>query len=326
MTKALVSFIAFFASTLLADPQPLKSFRVAVEVPGQDQLRFGTLSLTPEGVKFDSDELLFTVPLKDMDDIQVAGFRERFLTLLVRKDSEFARSYAFLFSDRRSGMTNMSSLSFQLGPKETLRTAVENGRAYREQIADQLPANKAAPGVLPPEAPRTARAAVTPADAPPPAFPKTASDLPHPTPALPSSQPPRELFRLSGRYVEKRKGLSSLVITGTPGDLVFFEDAIGFRSQAQNPHLGPDKAAFIQDGYLKFRVGDKDIESVSYQPVTSNNTVLVLTINRKSGFYAQSKPLLTETKNDNELVFLVPSGSSQSQLPGYFHSRISTVF
>ncbi len=43
----------------------------------------------------------------------------------------------------------MSSLSFQLGPKETLRTAVENGRAYREQIADQLPANQAAPGAFP---------------------------------------------------------------------------------------------------------------------------------------------------------------------------------
>jgi len=326
MNKALVSFVALLASSLLAEPQPVKSFRVAVEVPGQDQLRFGTLSLTPEGVKFESDELLFTVPVKDMDDIQVAGFRERFLTLLVRKDSEFARSYAFLFSDRRTGTTNMSSLSFQLGPKETLRTAVETGRAYREQITDQLPANQASPGALPTEATRTARAAVIPADAPPPGLPKTTSDPPHTTPALPSSQALRELFRLSGRYIEKRKGLSSFVLTGTPGDLVFFEDAIGFRSQAQNPHLGADKAAFIQDGYLKFRVGDKDIESVSYQPMTSNNTVLVLTINRKSSFYAQSKPLLTETKNDNELVFLVPSGSSQGQLPGYFHSRISTVF
>ena len=116
------------------------------------------------------------------------------------------------------------------------------------------------------------------------------------------------------------------MITGTPGDLVFFEDAIGFRSQTQNPHLGTDKAAFLQDGYFKFRVGDKDIESVSYQPVSSNYTVMVLTINRKSSFYAQSKSLLTETKNDNELVFLVPSGSSQSQIPGYFRSRISTAF
>ena len=59
-----------------------------------------------------------------------------------------------------------------------------------------------------------------------------------------------ELFRLSGRYVEKRKGLSRLVITRQPGDLVFFEDAIGFRSQAHNPHLRPDKAVFIQDGYF----------------------------------------------------------------------------
>jgi len=326
MNKALLSSIVLLASSLLAEPQPVKSFRVAVEVPGQDQLRFGTLSLTPEGVRFDSDELLFTVPLKDMDDIQVAGFRERFLTLLVRKDSEFARSYAFLFSDRRSGVTNLSSLSFQLGPKETLRAAVENGRAYREQIANQLPANQTAPAALPIEAPRTARAAMIPADPPLPALPKTTSDPQRTTPVLPSSQPLHELFRLSGRYIEKRKGLSSFVLTGTPGDLVFFEDAIGFRSQAQNPHLGADKAAFIQDGYLKFRVGDKDIESVSYQPVTSNNTVLVITINRKSSFYVQSKPLLTETKNDNELVFLVPSGSSQSQLPGYFHSRISNVF
>ena len=133
MNKIFVWFTALFVGTLLADPPSIPPLRVGVEVPGQDQLRFGTLTLTPESVKFDSDELLFTVPVKDLEDVQVAGFRERFLTLRVRKDSEFSRSYAFLFVDRNSGLTSSLSLSFQLGPKETLRMALEAGNTYREK-------------------------------------------------------------------------------------------------------------------------------------------------------------------------------------------------
>ena len=56
--------------------------------------------------------------------------------------------------------------------------------------------------------------------------------------------------RLEWLLRRKAQGSQQLSYHRQPGDLVFFEDAIGFRSQAHNPHLRPDKAVFIQDGYF----------------------------------------------------------------------------
>ena len=329
-----------FIFPMLADSNTIPPLRVAVEVPGQDQLRFGTLSFAAEGVKFDSNELLFTVPINDMEDIQVAGFRERFLTVVVRKNSGFSRSYAFLFADSRIGMSNSLSLSFQLGPKETLRTALEAGTQYREQVADQLRANSpAAPEPSSPSSPGIIRSAGPPpgvigsinsspvrVDPPLPRLPRTSEDKKKEAATSSAPQPSRELFHLSGRYLEKWQGVGSVILAGTPGDLVFFEDTLGFRSQVQNPRLGPNKTPFVEDGYLKFRIRDKDIENATYHAVNSKDAVLTLSINRHSSFFAEAKALLTETKSDNEVVFLIPAGSSQYQLPNYFHSRVGIGF
>ena len=327
MSKIFVFSLVLLARCSLADPSSLPSLRVAVEVPGQDQLRFGTLTLAVDGVKFDSEELLFRVPIQDLEDLKVAGFRERFLTLVVRKDSEFVQAYGFLFSDRRYPSSSSLSLSFQLGPKEVLRAAVETGNTYRSQIADRLRTHPvSAAGPLPPA---TAASVSTPRPPLPPAAPiHSSAAVGGVSDTAGAKVPPavRELFRLNVRYVEKRKGMSSLVLTGLPGELLFFEDSLGFRSQVQNPRLGPDKVPFLQDGYLKFRIADKDIENVTYQALSGHYTALVLTIQRQSSFYVESKALLTDTRNDNEIVFLVPDGANRSQLSSYFRQRVHTGF
>jgi hypothetical protein len=77
-----------------------KSLRVAVEIPAKKQMSAGVLTLAADEVKFDSDqqgadELLFSIPAKDVEEVQVAGFRERFLSLKIRAHADFVKAYSF---------------------------------------------------------------------------------------------------------------------------------------------------------------------------------------------------------------------------------------
>jgi hypothetical protein len=78
------------------------------------------------------------------------------------------------------------------------------------------------------------------------------------------------VFREGARYLEKLRGFAALMVnnlSGTAGDLVFFDDGFGYRSERQNPRISPMKNQFLKDGYLKFRLENEWIQNVVFKPV-----------------------------------------------------------
>lgn len=74
------------------------------------------------------------------------------------------------------------------------------------------------------------------------------------------------LFRQEARYLEKLKGFSALMVnnlSGTAGELVFFDDGFGYRSERQNPRISATKSHFLEGGYLKFRLKNDWFKTLS---------------------------------------------------------------
>jgi len=307
-----------------------KPLHVAVEIPTKNhQLWPGVLTLGVNEVRFESDqhasdELLFSIPVRDMEEVEVAGFRERFLSLKIRQNADFVKAYSFLFSDSRSPGENSLTVNFSLGAKEDLRV----GMATADELKSHLV-----------HAPSSTKDASVKADQSPKAVLPSSSMIGRtpgvldssPGPSAPSADPrATELFRQEARYLEKLRGFSALMVTnlsGTGGELVFFDDGFGYRSQRQNPRISPAKSQFLEGGYLKFRLKNDWVQNVVYKPVKGNPNcvVVVVQIKKDSPFFANSRGLLTDTGNDNEIVFLV-TASSQYQIASYFRTKLKESF
>lgn len=326
--KILLLFLTWMPSQDALSETLGKSLRVAVEIAAKKQLSVGVLTLAASEVRFESDqhgsdELLFSIPAKDVEEVQVAGFRERFLSLKIRQNTDFVKAYSFLFSESRLSGTNALTVNFELGAKEDLRAALTTASEFKSHLA-------AAPAPTKDATSRTDQAlkaalASSPAIGRGPEIPARS-----PISSVADRKTPTELFRQEARYLEKLRGFSALMVTnlsGTPGELVFFDDGFGYRSERQNPRISPVKTQFLEDGYLKFRLQNDWIQNVVSKPVKGNPNcvVIVVQIRKNSPFFSDSRSLLTDTGNDNEIVFLV-SASGQYQVASYFRTKIKGNF
>jgi len=291
-----------------------KQLHVAVEIPTKNhQLWPGVLTLTANEVRFEtdqrgSDELLFSIPVKDVEEVEVAGFRERFLSLKIRQNSDFVKAYAFLLSDNRSPGPNPLNVNFALGAKEDLRSGMATLNDFKSHLAHApaIPTSSMAG--------RTSETAEHSAIASGPGAERRASDL----------------FRQEARYLEKLKGFSALIVnnlSGTAGELVFFDDGFGYRSERQNPRISGAKSQFLEGGYLKFKLKNDWIQNVVYKPVKGNANciIMVVQVKKDSPFFSSSRNLLTDTGNDNEVVFLV-TAPAQYQIASYFRTKLKGIF
>lgn len=117
-----------------------KPLHVAVDIPAKNhQMWPGVLTLAANEVRFEtdqrgSDELLFSIPVKDVEEVAVAGFRERFLSLKIRQNTEFVKAYAFLLSDNRSPGPNPLTVNFALGAKEDLRAGMATVNDFKSHL------------------------------------------------------------------------------------------------------------------------------------------------------------------------------------------------
>jgi hypothetical protein len=308
-----------------------KSLRVAVEIPAKKQMSAGVLTLAADEVKFDSDqqgadELLFSIPARDVEEVQVAGFRERFLSLKIRANADFAKAYAFLFSDNRQNGTNALTVVFELGPKEDLRAALATASEFKLRLVEAAAAaTKAATSGTD----RPLKVGMTPLPAPGGAS-EILARSPVTSAAGADRKAPTEMFRQEARYLEKLRGFAALMVnnlSGTPGELVFFDDGFGYRSERQNPRINPAKGQFLKDGYLTFRLKNDWVQNVVFKPVkgNANCVIIVVEIQKSSPFFSNSRSLLTDTGNDNEIVFLV-SASSQYPVANYFRTKVKGGF
>ncbi len=294
----LITLAFVFATALLSDP-----LRVAVEVPGQDSLIFGTLTLSASQAEFQSDtgskrELLFTLPASSIAGVQVAGFREHFLTFDIKKDSEFAKTYAFLFNDPRASSTKTFPLSFELTPKEDLRSAMKKATDFKARLEEaNQNANQQDQPVSFKQQETGSSSSVTP-------------QLVQPVPATPQKNEEQSLFEVSNaRHLAKYKGFSTMFMKGTPCNLYFFNDLIGYQGGAEN---------------AKLKIPTTAIESAHLKPI-QQQSFAVLILDLSSSAQTNLKPLVSETGAGNQIVFLVPS-SQQWRLEEYFRTHVKVAF
>jgi len=291
-----------------------KVLHVAVEIPTKNhQLWPGALTFAANEVKFEtdqrgSDELLFSIPIKDVEEVEVAGFRERFLSLKIRPNSDFVKAYSFLLSDNRSPGPNPLTVSFALGAKEDLRAGMATVNDFKSHLAHvPVIATSRMAGQIPETAERSAT-----------------------TPGLGADRRATDLFRQEARYLEKLKGFSALMVnnlSGTAGELVFFDDGFGYRSERQNPRISATKSQFLEAGYLKFRLKNDWVQNVVYKPVKGNSNcmIMVVQIRKDSVFFSNSRSLMTDTGNDNEIAFVVAT-PGQYQIAKYFRTKLKGNF
>ncbi len=291
-----------------------QALHVAVDIPTKNhQLWPGVLTLTANDVRFEtdqrgSDELLFSIPVRDVEEVEVAGFRERFLSLKVRQNADFVKAYAFLFSDNRSPGPNPLTVNFALGAKEDLRAGMASVNDFKSRLVHAPAVAAVRMAGHGPETPERSPTAFGPG----------------------ADRKATEVFREQARYLEKLKGFSALMmnnLSGTAGELVFFDDGFGYRSERQNPRISATKSQFLEDGYLKVRLKNDWVQNVVYKPVKGNPNcmIVVIQIRKDSAFFSNSRNLMTDTGNDNEIAFVVAT-SGQYQIASYFRTKLKGGF
>lgn len=317
MGKVAIVFVAGIL-TLLGQSGPADSLgnplHVAVEIPTKNhQLWPGVLTLGANEVRFEtdqrgSDELLFSIPVRDVEEVEVAGFRERFMALKIRPSADFVKAYAFLFSESRSPGPNPLTVNFALGAHEDLRAGMATANEFKSRLVHVPAIATSRIGGQSPEI--TERSATTSGPG--------------------ADRRTTELFRQEARYLEKLKGLSALMVnnlSGTAGELVFFDDSFGYRSERQNPRISATKSQFLEAGYLKFRLKNDWVQNVVYKPVKGNSNciIMVVQIRKDSVFFSNSRSLMTDTGNDNEIAFVVAT-PGQYQIANYFRTKLKGNF
>ena len=334
-----LSFFAFLCFALAEDRTPAppvhpQSLRVVVEVPGRDTLVSGSLELSENGLKFQSPDLLFDVPVDCIEEVLVAGFKEDFLKVRVLSDSDFAKTYDFLLKKELPGIGGKKTpnplLKIQLWPKEPLPPAMEAANAFKATVAaaQARAAEKTA----------AERAAVrsTAETSSSPASPTVDSKaVTAEAPAAPAAEPKKParkvVFRVNqGGYLPSLSGASKALgfFSGPDGATVFFEDGIGFKSDQPRPAKVP--GGFLdEDGYFKFLI---PLSEVAGLRLAKGEKVHLLYVTLKNGeFLAQNRALLTdqgaETERRREVIFCFPAGMTNLyQINGYIDKHAKEDF
>lgn len=332
-------FFAFLCFSFAQDkptapPVQPQSLRMVVEVPGRDTLVSGSMELSAKGIKFQSADLLFDVPVDCIEEVLVAGFKEDFLKVRVLSDSDFAKTYDFLLKKELPGIGGKKNpnplLKIQLWPKESLPPAMEAANAFKATVAaaqaraaERTAAERAA-------ARSTAETSSSPAS--PTVDSKAVTTEAPAVPAVESKKPARKVvFRINqGGYLPSLSGTSKVLglFSGPDGATVFFEDGIGFKSDQPKPAKVP--GGFLdEDGYFKFLV---PLSEVAGLRLVKGEKVHLFYVTLKDGeFLAKNRALLTdqgaETERRREIIFCFPAGMTNLyQINGYIDKRAKEDF
>ena len=138
-----MKFALLLLSTALATfaAQPAPTLKAAVVIGAKDEIKLGTLTVGEKQLDFEGADLLFTLPLDAIEDVQVAGFREKWLTIGIRANSEFGKSYGFLLQSDRAVKNAPARVQFLLPPNADLKSAVALAQAFKAR-ADALVAQR----------------------------------------------------------------------------------------------------------------------------------------------------------------------------------------
>ena len=308
--------------TALAQAGAQTTLKAVVEIGSKDEVKIGTLTVAETKLDFEGAELMFALPLEAIEDVQVAGFREKWLTVAVRANSEFARSYGFLLQLDRTGTKNAPGrIQFLLPPNADLKAAVAIARDFKARadvaLADrQAVEQQAAQARIAEQAAAKTRAAE---EAPQQRAVQQAASAPAPARA-PQAQEKREedpkvYMAVSAYYFTKKPG-ALMTSSGIPGELVLRSDGIGFafhelnKLSADRQQATTDSRVFVpldalQDGFLR------DLRVLGGQSPTF---FVVLVPRPDSELYKRLRPLLTDT---GELLLHVRAGNRRGQINQY---------
>lgn len=285
--------IAGFAQEKPTVAMTAKTFRAVVEVPGRDTIIDGKLTFAETGLSFESADLFFSIPVADTSEILIAGFKEDFLKVKVFPDSDFAKSYDFLYKKEPAiygQKPPCPTVKIQLWPKEPLPQAMEAARTFKA-LLDNYHAQILAKSVS--EKPAQVTEGEKKALAAAPAAGPTQEDKP-------TEQPRKLLHKVtSGGYVPSLKGASKMLgmIQGVDGSTLFFSDGIGFKSDSPKPSKVP--AGFLDDqGFFKFFLPAAEI--ASYRLNKGDKCYLLYVTLKTGDFLTRNRQLLTDQGTDTE--------------------------
>lgn len=104
----------------------------------QNAIISGKLLLDRDAVSFESSEVVFSLPTKDITAVEYQGTRKDFLTLVLDSSSKFVSLYPFLLSQRNDAYRQPEFiLSISLGAKDAVDVSVRVAKSFQSLIAAQ---------------------------------------------------------------------------------------------------------------------------------------------------------------------------------------------
>jgi len=301
--------LLLFAALVSAHAQT--AIKAAVEIGGKDEVKLGTLTVNEKELNFEGAELMFQLPVDAVEDVQVAGFREKWMSVGIRPSSEFAKSYAFLLqADRTGGKNSPARLQFLLPPNADLKAGLAIARSFKDRVDAVIVARQTQEQAAKAQAEREKQERqVTEAAAKPstisPAVPRE-----EPRQAKPSK--PKIRFAIEAYYLSKKPG-GFVKSYGLAGELVFREDGIGF-TFTDASKLDPERQRAADGGaiWIPASMASGTIHTQKALLGASPTMFWVgLTPKRGTPAYERLRPLLTEA---GEVLFTIRHTGAQARV------------
>jgi hypothetical protein len=279
-------------------------------MPAKDDIRLGTLTLSPTQLDFDSTGLIFTIPVDAIAEVEWAGFAERWLTIGLRSTSDFARAYPFLLTPG-SGPKSPGRLSFLLPPNADLKAAIALAKDFKISVDAAIAT--AAEAEAKAEKARSEQEAQERAEQQHRQAEARAAAVPAPQPRREEPRQPKVLLALNAYYLDKKPG-ALMTNFGTSGELVMRNDGIGFAFHELNK-LSEDRQHAAENGNIFIPFDSLQTGFVRDQKLLlgARPTMffVVLTPRSNSEAYARLRPLLTA---DGEILFTVRGIQERDQV------------
>jgi hypothetical protein len=307
--------IALLLLAALVSASAQTALKVAVEIGGKDEVKLGMLTITEQTLDFEGAELMFSLPLGAVEDVQVAGFREKWMSVGVRGGSDFAKSYSFLLQADRSGARNAPGrVQFLLPPSADLKSALTIARDFKARVDAAIATRQAQEQAL-----QAAKAQEEKEKLERQQAEKAAKQAPV-SPAVPSEErrqtvaahKPKILFVVQAYYLSKKP--SGFVKSyGLSGELVFREDGIGFTFSQAN-QLDAERQRAAEGGSLWVPAATATGTIHTQKAILgATPTMFWVGLTPKQGdpAFERLRPLLTDA---GELLFTVRQTSAASRI------------
>jgi hypothetical protein len=308
-----------FLLTALGQAGAQTTIKAAVQIGAKDEVKLGTLTVTAAKLDFEGAELLFSLPVDCIADVQVAGFREQWMTIGIRPTSDFARSYTFLLQpDRAGAKSTPARVQFLLPPNADLKAGLAIARDFKTHADAAIALRQAAA-----DADAQTLKTRTEQEAQQRAEQQQQQKAEARAVAAPPAQERREaptqpkvLVAINAFYLDKKPG-AFIKNYGTSGELVFRDDGIGFAFH-ELAKLTQDRQQAAGNGniFIPFEslqtgfVRDQKL----YLGAPPTMFWLVLTPRVNSDAYARLRPFLTA---DGELLFTVRAIHQRDQVRSF---------